>query len=185
MMFSDWHRASVDTSCARCQMIRRELVCASSPLAALPLLSARKCNMQEFHKRACFHCAPWPGHTLDTHEESSEGQQASQTLCMSSISSSLHDRTGLSQTDCAGGIAWTASISDWYAMRAHMSSRSMTLMATSLPFSRSNLQIAFVLSPEGKAFARKGTAVADLGQRRPERGSPLVNVSKGAPADAF
>lgn len=164
-------------------MIRRELVCALSPLQHYLYCQPER-QYAGVSQRACFHCAPWPGHCW-THEESSEGQQASQTLCMSSISSSLHDRTGLSQTDCAGGIAWTASISDWYAMRAHMSSRSMTLMATSLPFSRSNLQIAFVLSPEGKAFARKGTAVADLGQRRPERGSPLVNVSKGAPADAF
>ena len=93
-------------------------------------------------------------------KDTGEGHKAPHTLCMSSMSSSLRDRVGLGQTYQTGESHGLQTINDWYEMRTYMSSRSMTLMATSLPFSRSNLQIAYLLSLKGKAFAREGTAVA-------------------------
>ena len=67
--------------------------------------------MWEIHKKH-FITGPLNLATRWTPKESSEGQEASQTLCMSSISSSLHDRTGLGHIDCAGDMAWTPSIND-------------------------------------------------------------------------
>ena len=63
---------------------------------------------------------------------------------------------------------------------AYTSSRSMTLMATSLPLSRSSLLIVATLTPSMWPLHRCGSHCKEA------RGcTPFVNVSKGASADAL
>ena len=68
---------------------------------------SEKGNLREIHKKLSI-TVPLGLASCWTPKDSSEGHEASQTLCMSSISSSLHDRTGLGSPNCTGGSSWTA-----------------------------------------------------------------------------